>query len=96
MKTKNDELFYLNSSYEICSGFQRSKDSMATRGSPGCIECYMFVKWMGIVCGSWRSKDSIILSFYHSHEDLKMACPKSEDSKYAFMCWEPAHDFDCH
>ena len=22
-------------------------------------------------------------------EDLKTACLKSEDSKYAFMCWEP-------
>ena len=33
------------------SGFRRSKNSMATRGSPGCIKCYIFVKWMGIVCG---------------------------------------------
>ena len=30
----------------LCSGFQRPKNSMATRGSPGRIECYTFIKWL--------------------------------------------------
>ena len=30
----------------LCSDFQRPKNSMVTRGSPGRIECYTFIKCM--------------------------------------------------
>ena len=36
----------------LCSRFQRTKNSMATRGSPGLIECYMFIKRMCIISGN--------------------------------------------